>query len=173
MVLTDSAKNLYRQTAASLKGSDRRLFMARTVKALGKGGQWLAERELGWNRVTIRKGTRELESGFTCLDAFHFRGRKRVETRLSNLLEDIRDIVDRQSQVGPTFKTCRLYTRFSAAEVRRQLITQKGYADEALPTVRTIRTKLNALGYRPRTVAKSKPKKRSRKPTRSSTRYTR
>jgi hypothetical protein len=58
----------------------------------------------------------------------------------------------------------------SAAEVRRQLIAQKGYADEALPTVQTITSKLNALGYYPKKVAKSQPQKKSRKPTRSSSR---
>src|SRR5258707_10151143 len=34
----------------------RRMFMARTVQALGESGQRLAERKLGWNRGTIRKG---------------------------------------------------------------------------------------------------------------------
>jgi hypothetical protein len=58
----------------------------------------------------------------------------------------------------------------SAAEVRRQLIAQKGYTDEALPTVQTITSKLNALGYYPKKVAKSQPQKKSRKPTRSSSR---
>ena len=47
MVLTDSLKTLCRETAQSLKGSARRLFMARTVKELGLGGQRCTERELG------------------------------------------------------------------------------------------------------------------------------
>ena len=58
-----------------------------------------------------------------------------------------------------SFRTARLYTRLSAAEVRRQLIAQKGYTDEALPTVQTITSKLNALGYYPKKVAKSQPQK--------------
>ena len=37
------------------------------------------------------------------------------------LLDDIRAIVDSQSQTDPQFRTTRLYTRLSAAEVRRQL----------------------------------------------------
>ncbi len=52
--LTDSLKSLYIRTAQKLKGSDRRQFMAEVVKTLGIGGQSLAERELGWNRRTIR-----------------------------------------------------------------------------------------------------------------------
>ena len=170
MELTDSLKSLFIETAKSLKGSARRLFMARTVKELGPGGQRRAERELGWGRMTIRKGTHELESGFTCLDAFSARGRKHVETYLPHLVSDIRAIVDSQSQADPQFRTNRLYTRLSAAEVRRQLITHKGYSDDALPTVQTITTKLNALGYYPKKVAKSQPQKKSPKPMRSSTR---
>jgi len=47
---------------------------------------------------------------------------------------DIRAIVDEQSQADPQFKTQRLSTRLTATEVRRQLIAQKGYTDEQLPT---------------------------------------
>jgi len=108
MECTDSLKALFMDTARSLTGSARRIFMARTVKELGPGGQRRAERALGWSRVTIRKGTHELESGFTCLDAFTARGRKRVEDHLPTLLADIKAIVDSQSQTDPQFRTTRL-----------------------------------------------------------------
>ena len=133
--------------------------MARIVKSLGKGGQRLAERELGWCRNTIRKGMGELDSGVPMVDNFAARGRKKVEERLPHLLEDMRAIADSQSQTDPTFETTRLYTRLSAAEVRRQLIAQKGYTDEALPSEETIRVKLNQLGYHLRSVQKSRPQK--------------
>jgi hypothetical protein len=165
MELTDSLKALFVETAAALHGSERRRFMARTVKELGPGGQRQAERELGWCRGTIRKGMHELDSGFTCLDAYQARGRKRAEEHLPRLLADITAIVDSQSQADPQFRTTRLYTRLSAAEVRRQLILQKGYTDEDLPTAETIGAKLNALGYSPKKVAKTQPHKRSPKPT--------
>ncbi len=170
MELTDSLKALFIETAKSLKGSARRVFMARTAKELGPGGQRRAERELGWNRATIRKGTRELESGFAIVDAFALRGRKRAEERPPHLLADLTAIVDGQSQADPQFRTNRLYTRLTAAEVRRQLIAQKGYTDEELPTVQTLGAKLNGLGYHPGTVAKTQPQKRSPKPTPSSRR---
>lgn len=168
MELTDTLKSLFIDTAKTLKGSARRLFMARTVKELGSGGQRRAERELGWNRETIRKGMHELQHGIVCLDNFAARGRKPSEQHLPNLLTDIAAIVDSQSQADPQFRTQRLYTRLDAAEVRRQLIAQKDYSDAQLPTVQTIMTKLNALGYYPQKVAKSEPKKRYPKPTRSS-----
>src|SRR5262250_233069 len=98
MELTDSLKILFIETAKALKGGARRLFMARTVKELGPGGQRRAERELGWNRQTIRKGLQELERGVVCLDNFAARGRKPAEHHLPNLLIDMAAIVDAQSQ---------------------------------------------------------------------------
>src|SRR5215213_264729 len=170
MELTDSGKALFIETARALKGSARRVFMARTVRELGPGGQRRAEREFGWDRGTIRKGTRELASGLAIVDAFALRGRKRAEARLPHLLADLEAIVASQSQADPTFRTTRLYTRLTAAEVRRQLIAQHGYADAELPCVQTIGAKLNALGYHPQTVAKSQPQKSSPRPTPSSPR---
>jgi Rhodopirellula transposase DDE domain len=170
MELTDSFKTLLIETAKSLKGSARRLFMARTVQELGRGGQQRAACELGWGRMTIRKGMHELDSGLVCVDAFALRGRKPAEDHLPKGLIDIKAIVDSQSQTDPQFRTNRLYTRLTAAEVRRQLIAQKGYTDAELPTAETIGTKLNDLGYYPTKVAKSQPQKKSQKPTPSSTR---
>src|SRR5437660_6391770 len=140
MELTSEVKALLLNTAKDLKGSALRRFMARTVQALGKGGQRLAERELGWNRGTIRKGMHELESGICCLDAYAARGRKRSEEHLPDLLSDLKAVVDGQSQADPQFRTNRLYTRLTVAEIRRQLLVQKGYTDEQLPTEETIRT---------------------------------
>ena len=163
MELTDSLKALFIDTARTLKGSARRVFMARTVKELGPGGQRQAERDLGWSRVIIRKGTRELASGSPIPDNFAARGRKRAEDHLPHLLADITAIVDSQSQTDPQFRSTRLYTRLSAADVRRQLIAQKGDTAAELPTAETIGAKLNALGYSPKKVAKTQPQKKSRK----------
>ena len=87
-------------------------------------------------------------------------GRRLTEERLPNLIIDIKNIVDSQSQTDPKFKTNRLYTRMSVAEVRRQLIAQKGYRTEELPGEETIRTRLNQLGYYPSKVGKTKPLKK-------------
>ena len=155
-------------TAQVLKGSPRRTFMAKTVAALGRGGQIWAEAHLGWNRQTIRKGAHEVRSGMTCVDAFHCRRRKPAEEHLPRLLDDIRSIADGQSQADPKFQTKRLFTRISAAEVRRQLIATRGHTDEQLPTQQAINTKLNLLGFSPSRVAKCRPQKESHRPTPSS-----
>ena len=170
MELTAAVKALLQAAARALTGSARRRFLARTVGELGPGGQRRAERELGWSRVTIRKGQRELASGVACVDGFALRGRKRAEAHLPGLLADVEAIVVGQSQADPSFRTTRRYTRLTAAEVRQQLIAQKGYTDDQLPTAKTIGAKLNGLGYHPQRVAKTKPQKRSPKPTPSSPR---
>jgi hypothetical protein len=102
---------------------------------------------------------KELTSGKAIEDAFHRRGRKRVESKLPNLCQDMRSIVDPETQADPTLKSERLYTRLSAAQVRRQLIKQKGYTDEQLPTAEVIRQRLNEMKYRLRRVVKAKPQK--------------
>ncbi len=160
MELTETMKEIFVETAKILKGSARRVFMARIVKMLGKGGQCRAETELNWNRRTIRKGTEELEGDFQYEDNFAARGRKAAEYYLPNLLDDIKAIANAESQTDPSFKTTRLYIRISAAEVRKQLIAQKGYSDEQLPCQETIRTKLNALGYHLKKVKKTQPLKK-------------
>lgn len=101
----------------------------------------------------------ELEHRMSIADSYKLRGRKPAEDRLPNLVEDIRSVVEPQSQTDPSFKSTRLYTRLSAAEVRRQLITVKGYGDEDLPSTEMIRTRLNQMGYGLKRVAKTKPLK--------------
>ena len=107
MELTDGFKNNIVETGRTLRGVQRRLFFARTVQSLGNGGQRRAEKEFGWNRVTIRKGMHELRSGISCCDAFSARGRARAEERLPNLLTDIQDIAKGFSQTDPQFRTRR------------------------------------------------------------------
>ncbi len=79
------------ETLSKLKGSERRKFMANVVCLMGKGGQRRAERELGWDRKTIEKGTKELDSGFDCVDNFSGRGRHSIEQKLPDLLKDINE----------------------------------------------------------------------------------
>jgi len=69
-------KTLLIETAKSLKGSARHLFMARTVKELGLGGLQRAVCKLRWGQMIMRKGMRESATGVSCLDAFALRGRK-------------------------------------------------------------------------------------------------
>ncbi|MCP4368939.1 MAG: ISAzo13 family transposase, partial [Deltaproteobacteria bacterium] len=97
-------------TASLLRGSERRQFMAQVVNMIGRGGQSFAERVLGWNRGTIRKGQLELRRGQDIEDRFDQRGRRRIEEHLPNLLEDICSIMEPAVQADPTFRSTRTYS---------------------------------------------------------------
>lgn len=158
MALTAQMCVWLKETAKQLHGAQRRRFMAQTVESLGLS-QHQAARRLGWSRDTVRKALHELHSGITCLDNFAARGRKPAEVHWPSLFQDIRDVVADHLQTDPTFQTTRLYCRLSAATVRGRL-PRKGYTDEQLPSERTIASKLNLLGFRLRTVLKSRPQKK-------------
>lgn len=166
--LSETLKATYREAAEHLKGSVRRKFMAGIVKSLGRGGASYCARELGWDEKTMRKGREELESGIDFADRPSNPGRKRTEERLPTLLQDLKQILDRQSQTDATFQSQRLYTRLSVREVRVQLIAQHGYTDEQLPDDEVLRQRINELGYKLKTVKKNQPKKRSPRPMPSS-----
>lgn len=129
--------------------------MAKTVKEMGPGGQSAAERELGWNRGTLRKGLHELRTGIVSIDAFNCRGRKSYLEKLPHLLNDIREIAEQNSQTDATFRTQTLYLRLTSNQLIRQLVQRKGYLEEQLPKRRTMNNILNNLGYRLRTVKKT------------------
>ena len=146
--------------ASGRSGTARRQFMATVVNALGAGGQRWGERTLGWNRVTIRTGQRELAGHQPSGDHFHRRGRKPVEHHLPTLCADIQAIVEPDLEQDPTFCTTQVYRRVTAKMVRSSLLDLDRYTGELLPSVRTLCTRLNTLGFLPRKVAKSKPVKK-------------
>ena len=85
---------------------------------------------------------------------------KKNTEKLPNLESDIKKIAEQQTQIDPKFQTTNKYTRLSAPEIRRQLVSDFGYSDMELPTVRTISTITNELGYRLRSIIKSIPIKK-------------
>jgi hypothetical protein len=159
MELTEAMCVLFQKTAKAFHGAQRRRYQAETVQAFGLS-QRQAERQLGWARDTIRKALHELHSGITCVDNFAARGRRPAEVHLPHLFQDIRELVGEHLQTDPTFQSTRLYCRLSAAAVRQSLIERKGYTDGQLPSEQTIGVKLNLLGFRLRSVTKSRPQKK-------------
>src|SRR5215212_4768471 len=159
MELAPEVIDLIRRTADGFPwGPARRRYMAETVSTLGLG-QRQAQDLFGWGRDTLRKALHERRTGLTCQDATSRRGRKPAEHHLPGLRDDIKDLVKDHVQADPTFRTTRLYCRLTAPEVRRQLIQRKGYTDEQLPSLQTITTKLNALGFHLGKVRKCLPQK--------------
>ena len=160
MELAPEVVDLIRRTAEGFPwGPQRRRYMADTVETLGLG-QRQARQLFGWGRDTLRKAQNERRTRITCADATSRRGRKPAEAHLPRLLGDIKDLVKGHVQTDPTFQTTGLYCRLSAPEVRKQLIERKGYAPKQLPCVQTIGVKLNLLGFRLRSVVKSRPQKK-------------
>ena len=157
MEITAEIGSWINETKSSLKGYQCRHFMAETVKTMCEGSPMKAERELGWNRGTIRKALEECEGQFCYIDQVFLRGRKKAEEHLPKLMDDIVEIADQFSQTDPTFRTTRLFTRLTATQMRTQLIETKGYEDEQLPCRETIRAKLNSLGYGSKRVKKVNP----------------
>lgn len=143
-----------------LKCGERRRFMAQVVNTLGYGGQRFAETVLGWNRVTIRKGQHEVKNGVPIVDQYDQCGRKSTEEHLPNLLTSIQSIVEPSGQTDPTFRSTRIYSPLTAKEVHFRLNSQFGYSIFNLPCIRTIRNKLNQLGYKPSKIKKCLPLKK-------------
>ena len=144
---TEESIRLWRFTDNELKGATRRKFRARVVRSLGWGGLNFVIQTLGWSRENVRKGELELISGIDQEVKFNLRGRKPLEYHIPELLTDLKSIVDPCSQTDPTFRSTRIYSPLTANEVRDRLHKDFGYSLSILPTERTIRNKLNKLGF--------------------------
>jgi hypothetical protein len=142
-----------------MKGNERRIYLAEIAKRLGYGGMKLVNEHFGIDFKTLQKGIEELESGNYLIDAFDKRGRKRIEEYLPNILNDIKSIVDSESQTDPRFEDTRLFTRLTPENIKIQL-HKKGYRFEDLPTNQTIYNKVIGLGYSFSTIQKTKPLKK-------------
>lgn len=159
MDLEPALQQLVLAAVALMGGSARRKYMACVVRFLGRGGQRLAEKLLGFDRATVRKGESELRLGTEIADG---RAGKRsgILDRLTSLEQDIRDVVDCWSQTDPRFKTTKRYSKLTVLEVVKRLIDDKGYDDRDLPSNETIRKLMHKFGYKLQRVRKVKPKKK-------------
>ena len=153
-------KALLADAARKLTSQRRRAFMAKVAADLFGGNARRAESCFGWNRHTVELALCEQASGIVCLDNFAARGNKKMEAKRPDLERDIRALADPHSQTDPQFRSALSYTRLSAASVRRALLEEKGWREEDLPAKRTMNTILNRLGYRLRSVAKTRPEKK-------------
>ena len=166
--ISDPMRALLKTAARLLTGADRREFQAKTTVELFGGSARQAETVMGWNRDAIALGLNEVRTGIRCVDNVRARGRKKTEVLIEGLEADLREVVDPVAQADPRMKTTLAYTRVTASGARQALIEEKGYSDEQLPSVRTISSLLNRLGYRLRRVEKTRPQKKSLRPTPSS-----
>ena len=148
-----------RCASQKLTGAARRAFQAEVTRDYCKGSPRIAERTFGWSRVAVQKGLTEQETGDIIADQERS-GRPSYSQRLPNLQDDIRSLVDPNSQTHPTFENTFRYTRITATAVIETLVQVKGYVQDELPAESTMRALLNKMNYRLRRVQKTKPKKR-------------
>ena len=160
--ISEEIKTTVKKAAEKLTGAKRREYLAEITLELLDGNVRKAEREFGCSRVTVEKGIKELTTGIKCCDGFSARGNKKTEEKIPGLADDIKAIVDPQSQAAPRLETPFGYTRITAKATRQALIDFKDYSDDELPSVNTIGNILNRLGYRLKLVQKTKPLKKNR-----------
>jgi len=148
MVFSELIQATIKDAAQKLTGHRRRDFIAKVSEDYFEGSARKTETHFGWNRETVQLGLHERRTGILCADNYGARGRHKSEQVLPSLEEDIRSLVDIQSQADPKFQSTFLYARISARAVRVALIEEKGYSDAELPSRQTIGDILNRLGYR-------------------------
>lgn len=152
--------SLWKETAEQLTGSPRRIFMAKVVNLFGRGGQRIAERVLGWNRGTIRKGQAELKTAPIVDRRKRNSGRKSTTHKFPELDNDIRALLEPTGQTDPTFRSTRIYTPITARQVHKELNEMDGYNRKTMPCRRTISNQMAALGFRPQKIRKCLPLKK-------------
>jgi hypothetical protein len=160
--LTEQQLATIKDAAHKLTGPKRRAFQAQVARDYLEGSARRAERVFGWGRDTVELGLHELRTGIVCLGDFSSRGNQKTEEKWPELEQDIRALAEPQSQQDPKFQSPFLYTRMTAAALRKALIEQKGWTDEELPHANTMGEILNRLGFKLRRVQKAKPLKKVR-----------
>ena len=162
-VIDQDHVELFRLAASKLPRHDHRIFIAEVTIRLCQGNARQAEEQFGWGRETVRRGLRELRENTVIADK-HVkpRGPVRSEDRNPQLAKDIREIVEPKTQTDPELKSTRRYTNFSAGEVRKALIHEKGWSPADVPAERTLRTILNRMNYRLKRIQKGRPLKKTK-----------
>jgi hypothetical protein len=168
--ISEEVVGLVSRLVDSIPHPGQRIAMGEVAVTMLGGSHRLAESVFGWNRNSVRLGIHEFESSIRCVDNTSERRRKKVEEQNPRLLVDIQRLVDPHSHADCQLRTDLAHTNITAKAVHESLL-ENGWSPEDLPTVRTISNILNRLGYRVRSVAKTKVQKKRRKPTRSSTTF--
>lgn len=145
----------------------RRRAMGDVTMTLLDGKPRVAEDVFGWGRAAVEVGIKEFQTDVLCVNDLSARCKPKTEEKNPELIAEIRTIMEPDSEAESHLRTTFLYTNMTAQAVYNALV-EKGWSEESLPSLRTISNILNRQGYRLRTVAKTKVKKKRRKPTQSS-----
>ncbi len=136
---------------------ERRDAMGDVIISLLDGKPRIAEEVFGWNRKTAEWGINEFRTQILCLNDLSSIKKPYASEKNPKRLSDIVEIMEHHSQSESHLRTTLLYTDMTAKAVYEALL-QKGWSEEALPTLRTISNLLDRHGYRLRTVEKVQKK---------------
>lgn len=167
--LTESVRETIQSAGRKLTGFRRRQFQAEMAIKYCRGNPRRAEQVFGWGRDAVKTGLNELRTGIRCVEDYSTRGRRKSEEKSPELVEEIHALVEPRSQADPKFQTPVAYTRITAKAVHERLVANTAGDGRHVPAERTVYDILNRLGYRLRRVQKTKPQKKSLRPTPSST----
>jgi hypothetical protein len=142
----------------------KRSAMGDVATTILDGKPRVAEDVFGWGRATVKLGINECRTKLTCVNDRSSRRKPKVEEKNPELLRDLIEIIDPQSQAESHLRTTLLYSNLTAKAVFDALL-EKGWSEKELPTTRTISNILNRHHYQLRRVEKSQVKKKLQKPT--------
>lgn len=166
--ITDDLVASLRSASGKLTGHRRRGFQAEMAWKYCGGSPRKAEDVSGWRRTAVELGLNELRTGIRCIDNAAARGRKKTEEKHPQIAQRIEQIVEPAAQADPKFQTRLAYTRITAERVREELLNDEALAG-SVPSRQTVGEILGRMGYSLRRVQKTRPEKKSQKPTPSST----
>jgi len=167
--LTESVRETIKCATRKLTGFRRRQFQAEMAIKYCQGNPRRAEHVFGWGREAVNTGLGERRTGIRCVENFSARGRRKTEEQNPELVQEIHLLVEQESQADPKFQTPLAYTRITAKVVHERLAVNTAADERHVPAERTVYDILNRLGYRLRRVRKTKPQKKSPRPTPSLT----
>lgn len=159
--LPPKTTELIKRLVKQIPYEDRRKAVGDVVQSLLDGKSRTAEEVFGWNRHTVELGLHEFRTNIRCISDISNRGIQKAEKKNPQLLVDIQQIMEPHSESDSHLRTELLHTNMTAKAVREALIAKGGYAQDEIPSERSMFNILNRLGYRRRTVAKSKVQKKA------------
>jgi hypothetical protein len=100
-----------------LKGTDKRYFIAEVSESLFNGNARLTESTFGFGRKVVALGINEKRTGTICYGNYGPSEKKKSEVALDNLEDDIRSLVEPESQANSQLRNTFAYTRITAKAV--------------------------------------------------------
>lgn len=153
-MLTVRQRSTIRTRARSLRGADKRAFMARVTLAFLDGSPRRAESEFGWSRRAVAQGLQERQGGPRPPSRSKRSGRKRIEEQQPELLDAIMNIISEaqgnQVMVPATSQTPVADERvvpMSVTSLREELIAHPAWPQLNVPSRQTLSSLVRRLGF--------------------------